>query len=138
MYNYQDEDHERAFMWQSYADDDVEHGVIHDLTFFNRIEDGKYNRLSEIHYERAYELPVIKSLLMQAGFTSIEVGSDFSLEMEDKNATRWFLSVKNNIKMSIDSYKGLSTFLIFLEFKFSYKNRSGAMIKITCALWCDF
>lgn len=33
MYNYQDEDHERAFMWQSYADDDVEHGVIHGPDF---------------------------------------------------------------------------------------------------------
>lgn len=90
MYNYQDDDYSRAFMWQSYADDDVEHGVIHDLTFFNRMEDGKYNRLSETHYERSYELPVIKSMLTQAGFTSIEVGSDFSLEMKDKNATRWF------------------------------------------------
>lgn len=90
MYNYQDDDYSRVFMWQSYADDDVEHGVIHDLTFFNRMEDGKYNRLSETHYERSYELPVIKSMLMQAGFTSIEVGSDFSLEMKDKNATRWF------------------------------------------------
>lgn len=90
MYNYQDDDYSRAFMWQSYADNDVEHGVIHDLTFFNRMEDGKYNRLSETHYERSYELPVIKSMLTQAGFTSIEVGSDFSLEMKDKNATRWF------------------------------------------------
>ena len=72
MYNYQDDDYSRVFMWQSYADDDVEHGVIHDLTFFNRMEDGKYNRLSETHYERSYELPVIKSMLMQAGFTSLQ------------------------------------------------------------------
>lgn len=90
MYNYQDEDCQRAFMWQSYGDDDVEHGVIHDLTFFNQLENGDYKRLSETHYERAYELPLIKSLLAQAGFTSVEVGSDFSLEMKDKDATRWF------------------------------------------------
>ena len=90
MYNYQDDDHRRAFMWQSYANDDVEHGVIHDLTFFNRLPNGEYDRLSETHYERAYDLDTIKQLLKHAGFNSIEVGSDFSLEMKDKKATRWF------------------------------------------------
>lgn len=33
MYNYEDPDEQRAFLWRSYADDDVEHGVIHELTF---------------------------------------------------------------------------------------------------------
>ncbi len=94
MYNYQDEDHSRAFMWQSYADDDVEHGVIHDLTFFNRLPNGEYNRLSETHYERAYALDTIKQLLKEAGFNSIEVGSDFSLEMKEEQPTRWFFKCK--------------------------------------------
>lgn len=90
MYNYQDEDHARAFMWQSYGDDDVEHGVIHDLTFFNRLPSGDYQRLSETHYQRTYELDKIKALLQKAGFNSVQVGSDFSLEMKNENPTRWF------------------------------------------------
>lgn len=95
MYNYQDEDHQRAFMWQSFADDDVEHGVIHELTFFNQLENGNYARIAETHYERAYELSVLKLLLKRAGFESVEIGSNFSLEMKNKQSTRWFLNVKN-------------------------------------------
>lgn len=90
MYNYQDDDGKRAFMWQSYADDDVDHGVIHDLTFFNQLSNGTYERVSETHYERTYELPVIKDMLKAAGFSSVAVGTNFTTSKLENNARRWF------------------------------------------------
>ncbi|MBB1080103.1 class I SAM-dependent methyltransferase [Limosilactobacillus sp. STM2_1] len=90
MYNYEDEDHQQAFMWQSFANDSVNHGVIHELTFFIREEDGRYERVGETHYERAYELSSLKQMLNQAGFNSVSVGSDFSTEMKSSNPTRLF------------------------------------------------
>ncbi|MDD1401280.1 methyltransferase domain-containing protein [Limosilactobacillus reuteri] len=90
MFNYEDQDHQRAFMWQSFKDDDVDHGVIHELAFFTRDNDGRYDRVGETHYERAYELPLLKQMLSQAGFNSVEVGSNFSTSIKEENPTRWF------------------------------------------------
>lgn len=90
MFNYEDEDHQRAFMWQSFKDDDIDHGVIHELAFFTRDADGRYDRVGETHYERAYELPLLRQMLFQAGFNSVEVGSNFSTSINEKNPTRWF------------------------------------------------
>ncbi|MBD5807187.1 class I SAM-dependent DNA methyltransferase [Limosilactobacillus walteri] len=90
MYNYEDEDHQRAFMWQSFANDEVDHGAIHELTFFTQGTDGRYDRVGETHYERAYELSLLKQMLKHAGFNSLSVGSDFSTEMKSGNPTRWF------------------------------------------------
>lgn len=90
MYNYEDEDHQRAFMWQSFADDDVEHGAIHELTFFNRLPDGNYQRVGETHFERSYQLADIKEALRQAGFSTINVTADFGKEKIKDDTTRWF------------------------------------------------
>lgn len=92
MYNYEDEDHQRAFMWQSYQNDDVEHGVIHDLTFFNRLADGKYERVGETHYERSYQLTAIVAALRQAGFASVEVSANFGATQPGPRTTRWFFN----------------------------------------------
>lgn len=90
MYNYEDDNHQRAFLWQSFKNDDINHGAIHELTFFTRGDDGRYDRVSETHYEQAYELPLLKQMLTQAGFKSIEVGTNFSTVMNENNPTRWF------------------------------------------------
>lgn len=90
MYNYQDEDHQRAFMWQSFANDDVKHGVIHELTFFNRLANGQYERVAETHFERAYDIERLKDMFERAKFSSIEQGVNFSLNKLTPDADRWF------------------------------------------------
>lgn len=89
-YNYEDEDHRRAFLWQSFQNDDVEHGVIHELAFFNRLADGKYERVGETHFERSYPLRVIKEELESAGFKNITVSADFGQRIPVDTTTRWF------------------------------------------------
>ncbi|HJA27635.1 MAG TPA: class I SAM-dependent methyltransferase [Candidatus Limosilactobacillus intestinigallinarum] len=92
MYNYEDDDHQRAFLWQSYGDDDVPHGVIHELAFFNRLADGHYERIGETHFERSYPLATITAALKRSGFTDIAVTADFGRAAPDEQTTRWFFS----------------------------------------------
>lgn len=90
MYNYQDEDQQYAFMWSSYADDDVEHGVIHDLSIFQRQPDDSYRRFSETHFERAYPLDWWQHALKRAGFQDVQVTADFGHAQVDDQTRRYF------------------------------------------------
>ena len=94
MYNYEDDDHQQAFLWRSYQDDDVPHGVIHDLTFFNRLSDGHYERISETHFERSYPFETITAALKHSGFTDVMVRADFGASSPDERTTRWFFSCR--------------------------------------------
>lgn len=90
MYNYTDED--QAFIWTSFADDH-EHSAMHELTFFvwNEALEA-YERVSEIHHERTYELEVYLELLKKAGFKDISVSADFGEKQPTETTTRWFFS----------------------------------------------
>lgn len=88
MYNYENDN--EAFLWQSYANDEKEHGVIHELTFFICQNNCNYQRVGETHYEQAYPLEKIKDTLKKVGFSSIEVTSDFGKQQATQNDSRWF------------------------------------------------
>lgn len=90
MYNYEDDDHQRAFIWRSFADDEVEHGVIHELAFFNRLPDGNYHRVGETHFERSYSLAELRAALKEAGFATTTVTADFGRQQVAPQTTRWF------------------------------------------------
>ncbi len=90
MYNYEDEAHQHAFMWRSFMDDEVKHGVIHELAFFNRLSNGEYQRVGETHFERAYQLVELQTALDQVGFERIEVSSNFGQNKVTDKDERWF------------------------------------------------
>ena len=90
MYNYEDEDQQRTFVWRSFADDDVDHGVIHDLTFFTRLPDGNYQRVGETHFERSYPLAELQTALQTVGFNRVTVTADFGRQPVAPTTTRWF------------------------------------------------
>ncbi len=98
MYNYEDPDAQRAFLWRSYADDDVLHGVIHELTFFYQMAAGSYQRLHETHFERAYELKDWQAALAQAGFDQVMVKADFGRREINDQTTRWFFICRKQVK----------------------------------------
>ncbi len=88
-------DDDRAFlMWQSFADDDVEHGVIHQLDIFDQVADGHYDRHSETHFERAYPLEWWQQELTAAGFTGIKVTADFGKTEPTAETIRWFFECR--------------------------------------------
>lgn len=96
-YNFEAEDHSKAFLWTTYADEEVPHGVIHDLAFFIQNADQTYNRVGETHFERAYELETLKQALVNTGFKDdlIKVKADFGRKKVQPNTTRWFWFVTN-------------------------------------------
>lgn len=98
MYNYEDPDAQRTFLWHSYADDDVLHGVIHELTFFYQMTAGSYQRLHETHFERAYELKDWQTALAQAGFDQVMVKADFGHREINDQTTRWFFICRKQVK----------------------------------------
>ncbi|MCM0583339.1 class I SAM-dependent methyltransferase [Weissella diestrammenae] len=92
MYNYHDD--ETAFLWQSYGVDGQAHTVEHELIFFvYEPEIDGYRQLTEIHTERTYDLATYQRLLQTAGFSQVNVTSDFGRQsdLNDKTA-RWFFS----------------------------------------------
>lgn len=90
MYNYRSEDNQRFFMWSSFQNDDIPHGVIHELSFFDQQANGSYQRLSETHFERSYSLNHLKQMLRQAGFTNIVASANFGKKQVNAQNTRWF------------------------------------------------
>lgn len=98
MYNYEGPNEERYFVWSSYANDEVKHGVIHDLNFFVQTHGGQYEKYSETHFERSYELSLIKKNLNNSGFEIEEVSGNFGKNKIDPQTTRWFLNVERVIK----------------------------------------
>lgn len=90
MFNYEDPTLQQAFLWSSYQNDDVEHGVIHDLTFFQRQVNGQYERLSETHFERGYQLATIVDALHQVGFSRVQTSANYGHQQIDEQTQRWF------------------------------------------------
>lgn len=57
---------EGSFIWENYFDE--EEGVNeYDLTLYIEEEDGRFARFQEVHYQKCYELSVIKRLIEEAG-----------------------------------------------------------------------
>ncbi|WP_295746922.1 class I SAM-dependent methyltransferase [uncultured Limosilactobacillus sp.] len=90
MYNDETDDHQAALMWRSYANDDVDHGVVHDLVIFHLQGNGSYDRQAELHFERSYPLSWWQEQLQAAGFKNIKVTADFGRHQPTATTTRWF------------------------------------------------
>lgn len=57
---------EGSFIWENFYD--VEEGINeYDLTLYIREEDGRFQRFEETHFQKCYEIEMIKTLLEEAG-----------------------------------------------------------------------
>lgn len=68
---------EAAYIWENYYDEEEEINEF-SVSFFIQDEEGRYTRTEEMHYERAYQIEKIKSLLAQAGMELIGVYDDYT------------------------------------------------------------
>lgn len=91
-YSHHDEIPELVFIWDSYTGVH-EHSIEHELSFFEELEDGSYQRHIEIHEERTYPLDFYLSQLQEVGFSKIEVTADFDQELGENNM-RWFFKAQ--------------------------------------------
>lgn len=88
-YSYHDNAEDFAFVWDTYADEPP-HSVVHELTFFVKEADGRFQRYDEVHEERTYELLTYEILLEQVGFKNVQIYADFEDKAPEEKSKRWF------------------------------------------------
>jgi len=57
---------EGSFIWENYFDEETQINE-YDLTLYIKEADGRFQRFQETHYQKCYELDVVKRLLVEAG-----------------------------------------------------------------------
>lgn len=67
---------EVAYLWFT-SPDEAPYSVEHTLTFFIKDDDGKYDRIDEIHRQRTFPVETYMEWLEAANFEKIEVTTDF-------------------------------------------------------------
>jgi ubiquinone/menaquinone biosynthesis C-methylase UbiE len=78
-----------SYIWECFAGVEP-HSVEHDLSFFVRDKKGLYERYDEFHKQRTYPIEVYEQALQNAGFKIVTITGDFSFEVLNKDAERWF------------------------------------------------
>lgn len=91
-YSYHDEIPGTVFIWDSYQGE-YDYSIEHELSFFEELENGNYQRHLEIHKERTYPLEFYIDELKKLGFRNIEISADFNEELADDNI-RWFFKAQ--------------------------------------------
>ncbi|GCF92318.1 methyltransferase [Enterococcus florum] len=87
-YSYHEQTEEFAFLWDSYPGE-VPHSIEHFLTFFVASEDGRFERIDELHKERTYPLASYTQMLENVGF-EVRVMADFTDRVPNAHSKRWF------------------------------------------------
>ncbi|WP_416149292.1 class I SAM-dependent DNA methyltransferase [Salipaludibacillus sp. HK11] len=83
-----------SYLWFSDPADEPL-SVQHTLTFFNKKENGDYERMDEEQYQRTFEPHVYKQWLEDAGFHNIEITADFGeKDVEEEDDRIFFKAVK--------------------------------------------
>lgn len=66
-----------AYIWENYYDEEEEINEFN-VNFFIKDENGKYERTEEVHYQKAYSVDIIKTLLNEAGLELLAVYDDYT------------------------------------------------------------
>ena len=90
-YAYHENEEEFAFIWDSFPGE-KSHSITHELTFFVKDAEGKFERRDEVHEERTYSIDNYLTMLDNAGFVNISVHADFkdTIPTESDESARWF------------------------------------------------
>jgi len=76
-----------AYIWQNEYDE-ASRRIRMDVTFFERMPDGRYERFAETHLQRAHSKRELEGALMRAGFCDIRVYEAFTYEAPKKTSER--------------------------------------------------
>lgn len=86
-----------SFIWDNYYDRETrinEYG----LSLFIRREDGLYQKYTETHYQRAYELSEVKKALLEAGMEFVAAYDAFTKEPVKENSERIYIVAREQGK----------------------------------------
>lgn len=88
---------EESIIWENYYYEEEmlnEYGV----TIFARGEDGRYDRIEEIHYQRAWDVDTVKKMVEQAGMVWIAAYDAFTREPARRDSTRIYILAREKGK----------------------------------------
>ncbi len=93
-----------SFIWENYYDEE-ERINEYDLTLFVKESDSEmYQKYSETHYQRAYEIKEITDLLMEAELEVVAVYDAFTKKTPTDESERiYFIAKEKNKKKTIES-----------------------------------
>lgn len=88
---------EGSFIWENYYDEE-EAVNEYDLTLFVKEEDGKYRKYEETHYQRGYELGVIRDIIAQSGLELIACFGENSFQEPKEDCERVYFIARECTK----------------------------------------
>ena len=87
---------EGSFIWENYFDEEEDINQ-YDLTLFIREEDDRYSKYEETHYQRVYDLEVVKALLKEAGMEFVAAYDAFSKSPVRKDSERIYILAREHV-----------------------------------------
>ena len=78
---------EGSFIWENFYDEEKQINE-YDLTLFTLTAGDLYQKSEETHYQRAYEVVVVKDLLKQAGLEVLNIYDAFTFDVPQKDSER--------------------------------------------------
>ncbi|WP_046173890.1 class I SAM-dependent DNA methyltransferase [Domibacillus indicus] len=84
-----------SFIWNAFPGEN-ENSVEHELTFFVRTEDEKYERFDELHCQRTFTPENYAKWLNEAGFQLEAITADFTNQAPGFESERIFLKAKKS------------------------------------------
>lgn len=86
-----------SFIWDNYFDEE-ENINEYQLSLFVKGDDGRYDKFTEWHYQRAYTLEEIKQALNEAGLEFVTAYNAFTKEPADESDDRIYVVAKEIVK----------------------------------------
>lgn len=91
---------EGSFIWENYYDEETRINE-YDMTFFVKEEDGRYRKYQETHYQRGYDIEIVKNLIRKSGLEFIACyGETMDLSPEE-NAERVYIIARECTKKAV-------------------------------------
>lgn len=88
-----DECDDAFFVWQNEYDNEEKLNIMY-LDVFEKNHDNTYNRISEIHTEKAYTPSYVSSVVKKCGFEVLGIFDEFTLSKYKNNSERIFFVIK--------------------------------------------
>ena len=88
---------EGSFIWENYFDEEEDINQ-YDLTLFIREEGDLYRKYEETHYQRVYDLDMVKNLLKEAGMEFVAAYDAFSKEPVREDSERIYIIAREHGK----------------------------------------
>ncbi|MEA4816848.1 MAG: methyltransferase domain-containing protein [Lachnospiraceae bacterium] len=86
-----------AYIWENFYDESLKINE-YSLNFFIEMNDGKYRRFEETHYEKAYSIEEIKKAIEKSGMRFLNVYDAFTFNPPSEESERVFFIAKEVTK----------------------------------------